>query len=104
MSRTRWVAVVALLAALVLSSTGLAKVVFVDRISGYDSQLVNLAPQYLAQWIRGMGHQQTNNRANADYIVRLMIVTADAERPFNLWFLAFFICWPFARPRLSKQM
>ncbi len=85
----------AVVLAVVLGYAGAArKLVFVDRVSGHDSQLVNLAPQHLTQWIRGMGHNQTRNRADADYIVRFIIVSSHASRPFNWWTLLFIWLWP----------
>ena len=71
-----------------------AKHVFIESISGYDSQLVNIAPTYLSQWVRSLGHSLVSSRDSADYIIRFAIVSSTTARSFNWWFLLLPL-WPF---------
>lgn len=86
------VAAVALVLAFAVIGLG-AKRVFIESISGHDSELVNLSPTYLTQWIRDLGHSTVASSANADYIVRFAVVSATTARPFNWWILLFPF-WP----------
>lgn len=70
-----------------------AKRVFIESISGYDSETVNLSSTHLTQWIRSLGHSTVGTGASADYIVRFAVVSATAARPFNWWILLFPL-WP----------
>ena len=78
-------------------STGMqvlgAKRVFIESISGYDSQLVNIAPTYISQWVRSLGHSLVSSRGSADYIVRFAVISSTASRSFNWWFLVLPL-WP----------
>lgn len=78
---------------LALALTGSAKSIFIDNIGGFDATLINNTRPYLAAWVGSIGHQLTNSRENADYRVRFLIVSADASRPINWWFLLFPL-WP----------
>ena len=92
MKCSRIIVLVVVLSALALTAS--AKSIFIDHVGGFDATLVNNVRPYLGAWIGSIGHQLTNSRTSADYLVRLTIVDVDAARPFNWWVLVFPI-WPF---------
>jgi len=77
-----------------------AKRVFIDSISGYDSELVNLAATHLPPWIRSLGHSTVGTGAHAAYLVRFAIVRVTPASHFNWRILPFPLCpiVPFTTP------
>lgn len=67
--------------------------VFIERVAGYDAQLVNLAKPMLADWIEVSGNTLTTQRQSADYVVRFTITDVTTKRPFNWWVLLLPL-WP----------
>ena len=90
-SASRWVLLLVVLIALAINVS--AKSIFIDNIGGFDANLINNVKPYLAAWIGSIGHQLTISRDSADYRVRLLVVSADANRPFN-WCFLLFPLWP----------
>jgi hypothetical protein len=88
----RWVLLFAL--SLLMQTACAASTVYVDRIGGFDADLVNLARPALTAWIETSGSRPTGQRDTADYSIRFAVSDASAERPFNWWIL-FVPVWPF---------
>jgi len=91
----RWLVVVACLIGLLLVGVyqSFAARVFIERIGGYDAQLVNLAKPLLSNWIEASGNTPTMQRQSADYMLRFSITDATATRSFN-WWIILLPLWP----------
>ena len=82
-----------ILLVLAIAATVDAGSVFIANISGFDADLVNRTRPTLVAWIQMSGHTCTQSRANADYLMRFSVVSADTNRPFN-WRFLLFPLWP----------
>ncbi|HEU67903.1 MAG TPA: hypothetical protein ENN53_01570 [Candidatus Acetothermia bacterium] len=94
MTAVRRVSVAAVVLLVFLGVLGMgSKRVFIESISGYDSETVNWSSTYLTQWVRSLGHTIVSSPTAADYLVRFAVVNASTMRPFNWWILLFPF-WP----------
>ena len=79
---------------LILSFGVSAGKIYIDRINGVDSALVNEAKMQLTNWINSTGHTPTTVKDEADYLIRFNVISAESERNFN-WIVLFVPAWPF---------
>jgi len=91
----KWVVVVTCLIGLLLFGAyeSFGARVFIERVGGYDAQLVNLAKPLLVNWIEASGNTPTTQRQSADYMLRFSITDATVTRSFNWWVLLLPL-WP----------
>lgn len=69
--------------------------VFIDKINGFDAAMVNQASTELVNALQTKGYEVVTDKANADFLVTFNVITADADRSFNVAALFFFWLWPF---------
>ena len=84
---------VALVSITSVSLLGLSAKVYVDRIGGYDAELVNESTNFLTAWIETTGNIPTNNRQKDDYTVEFNVIDVSVRRSFN-WWIILFPLWP----------
>ncbi len=75
-------------------SVGAQKKVYIERIGGHDSLLVNRSSTYLSEWIETAGGRIVQSKEEADLLLRLNVVSSNFNRSFN-WVIVILPLWPF---------
>lgn len=86
---------------LCMSLSTSASKVYIDRINGMDSTLIEEARSQLFSWISTAGHTNTTVKDEAEYLIRFNIVTANGQRDFN-WVVILLPLWPFVPVTLPE--